>query len=163
MFLEQIRRPIPQNLVIADGVAVPLTGVAGIALNGVHSATLHLFYNTNMVGAAILYAVFVRPVEENDIAGVWCRPAVQPLAFILEPVYPVSADSELRQHRTKTGLRPLHTICLIFFRHLALILLVNREIVCARFVQANEKIYCATRAQSLCGVALTLPFAPEHR
>ena len=94
--LEQIWRPIPQNLVIADGVAVPLTGVAGIALNGVHSAALHLFYNTNMVGAAILYAVFVRPVEENDVARFWCRPAVQPLAFILEPVYPVSADSELK-------------------------------------------------------------------
>ena len=75
-----------------------------------------------------------------------------------KPVISSIFKQALRQHRTKTGLRPLHTICLIFFRHLALILLVNREIVCARFVQANEKIYCATRAQSLCGVALTLWF-----
>lgn len=108
-----------------------------------------------MVGTAVLDTVLIRPVKENDAARVRGYAALQPLAFVLEPVYPVSADSELRQHRTKTGLRPLHTICLIFFRHLALILLVNREIVCARFVQANEKIYCATRAQSLCGVALS--------
>lgn len=49
-----------------------------------------------MVGTAVLDTVLIRPVKENDAARVRGYAALQPLAFVLEPVYPVSADSELK-------------------------------------------------------------------
>lgn len=49
-----------------------------------------------MVGTAVLDTVLIRPVKENDAARVRGCAALQPLAFVLEPVYPVSADSELK-------------------------------------------------------------------
>ena len=40
------------------------------------------------------------------------------------------------------------------FRHIAHLLLANRQVACGESVQSDEKIYCAIRTPELCGVAL---------
>ena len=49
----------------------------------------------------------------------------------------------------------LHRICLIFFRHTAQKSLDIRQYACKISVHSDEKIYCASSAQSLCGIALS--------
>ena len=47
-----------------------------------------------------------------------------------------------------------HLICLIFFRHLAPKSLEIRQYSCGILIQSDEKIYRASRALSLCGIAI---------
>ncbi|MCM1439381.1 MAG: hypothetical protein NC131_09320 [Roseburia sp.] len=55
----------------------------------------------------------------------------------------------------KARLTPLRTSCLHIFRHIAPKFLDRREPACEILVQSDEKSDCATRTQSLCGIALT--------
>ncbi|MBO5320628.1 MAG: hypothetical protein J6B01_12640 [Ruminococcus sp.] len=55
----------------------------------------------------------------------------------------------------KDRLAALYRICLRFSRHLAQKLLDRRQPACVVFIQSDEKIDCASPAQSLCGVAIT--------
>jgi hypothetical protein len=61
----------------------------------------------------------------------------------------------------KEHLTILHVICLHIFRHLAPFLLGIRKYSCVVIAQADKKSDCASDAQSLCGVALTLPDAQK--
>ena len=54
----------------------------------------------------------------------------------------------------KDRLTTLYRICLIFFRHTAQKSLDIRQYACKISVHSDEKIYCASSAQSLCGIAL---------
>ncbi len=65
-------------------------------------------------------------------------------------------ENLLRQHRTKTALLALHTICLHIFRHITQLLLANRQIGCTQSMHSDEKSDCSTHAQSLCGITLNL-------
>ena len=54
----------------------------------------------------------------------------------------------------KDRLTALYVICLHIFRHITQKLLEIRQYSCVDFMQSDEKIDCASPAQSLCGVAL---------
>ena len=54
----------------------------------------------------------------------------------------------------KARLTALYRICLRFSRHLAQKLLDIRQYACVVFIQSDEKIDCASPAQSLCGITL---------
>ena len=67
--------------------------------------------------------------------------------------------AEIRPKRLKATphkdrLTTLYRICLIFFRHTAQKSLDIRQYACKISVHSDEKIYCASSAQSLCGIAL---------
>ena len=54
----------------------------------------------------------------------------------------------------KDRLAAQHQICLIFFRHSTQNSLEIRQYYCGRFMHSAEKIYCASLALPLCGIAL---------
>jgi hypothetical protein len=56
----------------------------------------------------------------------------------------------------KEHLAILHVICLHIFRHLAQKSFDRRQPACMIFAQSDKKSDCASDAQSLCGVALTI-------
>ena len=51
----------------------------------------------------------------------------------------------------------LHVICLHISRHLAQISFDIRQYACTQFVQSDKKSDFASDAQSLCGIALSVP------
>jgi len=59
-------------------------------------------------------------------------------------------------------LTALRAACLHIFGHLTQILLEIRRYSCVEFMQAVEKSDCAIHTQSLCGVALIMPFMMKN-
>ena len=50
------RSPVPINFIVAYGITVLPTAIAGVALHGVDKAVLHLLHDAHMVGKAVLGA-----------------------------------------------------------------------------------------------------------
>ena len=74
------RSPVPINFIVAYGITVLPTAIAGVALYGVDHSVFYLFHDTHMIGKAVLRAgaALVIPIKVDDVAGAWLVTVVLP-------------------------------------------------------------------------------------
>ena len=77
------RGAIPIDLIITNRVTVLAAAIAGVPLNGVDTAILHLLHNAHMVGRTILAAII--PIEKDNVAWARLIAVVLPQSPLLEP------------------------------------------------------------------------------
>lgn len=94
---------VPKYYRASDTVALPFTGIAGIAFDGVDGPPIATFYDADVADRAVAF-----PVEENDIAGSGLVAALLPLVSVLEPLDAVIHPGELRHD---TGLDISALVC----------------------------------------------------
>lgn len=100
LFCQLIRgRSIPIDLIVTNRVTVLTATIAGISFDGVDTAILHFFHNTNMVGRTILATII--PIEKDNIAGSRLIAVVLPQSPLLEPRHTLRCTG--RKLRNDTG------------------------------------------------------------
>lgn len=85
------RGSVPIDFIVTNRVTVLTAAIAGVTLDSVDAAILHLLHDTNMVGRTILAAII--PIEKDNVA--WAR--------LIAVVLPQSALLELRHTLRCTG------------------------------------------------------------
>ena len=85
------RGSVPIDFIVTNRVTVLTAAIAGVTLDSVDAAILHLLHDTNMVGRTILAAII--PIEKDNVA--WAR--------LIAVVLPQSALLELRHTLRYTG------------------------------------------------------------
>lgn len=86
---------ISKNLIVPQRVTLLAAAVAGVALDGIYSAILDLFYNANMVGQTVrTVSFFFVPVKEDDHAGCRFCAVVCPLPSFFESVDTADTSGE---------------------------------------------------------------------
>ena len=91
------RDTISQDFIVAKGVAASCATVTCVAFDGIDSAILDLFYDTNVVGQTVLrtgLAIRRIPIKEDNHARCRFEATVSPLASALEPVNAVDTSGE---------------------------------------------------------------------
>ena len=74
---------ISENFIIANRVLIDAAAIAGVTLDSVDAAILHLLHDTNMVGRTILAAII--PIEKDNVARARLIAVVLPQSALLEP------------------------------------------------------------------------------
>ena len=85
------RGSVPIDFIVTNRVTVLTAAIAGVTLDSVDAAILHLLHDTNMVGRTILAAII--PIEKDNVA--WAR--------LIAVVLPQSALLESRHTLRDTG------------------------------------------------------------
>ena len=85
------RGSVPIDFIVTNRVTVLTAAIAGVTLDSVDAAILHLLHDTNMVGRTILAAII--PIEKDNVAR----------ARLIAVVLPQSALLELRHTLRCTG------------------------------------------------------------
>lgn len=93
------RGSVPINLIVSNRITILAAAIAGISLDGVDTAILHFFHNTNMVGRTILATII--PIEKDNIAGSRLIAVVLPQSPLLEPRHTLRCTG--RKLRNDTG------------------------------------------------------------
>ena len=60
------RTTVTEDFIISNSILPLSASIARIALYGIDNSVFHSFYNTDMVGFAVL-SVFIVPIVENDL------------------------------------------------------------------------------------------------
>ena len=77
------KNPIAINLGISQRIAVLLTGVTGVSLDGINPAVFHLFHDSHMVDPFVLI-----PIKKDKVTGIRRVGIVLPLSPFLKPGNP---------------------------------------------------------------------------
>ena len=62
-----LRGSVPIDLIITNRIAILAAAIAGVALDSVDAAILHLLHDAHMIGRTILAAII--PIEKDNVAG----------------------------------------------------------------------------------------------
>ena len=112
-------RSISKNLIMPDRIPSFPATITGVTLDGVDKAVFYFLNDAYMVNWAIL-TTFTAPVKEDNIAWARLIAVILPESPIFEPLNPIDASSEFRNHTSvqipalvgtptdKTG-APFHT------------------------------------------------------
>ena len=77
------RSSIPIDFIVTNRVTVLTAAIAGVTLDSVDHAILHILHDTNMVGITILAAII--PIEKDNVARARLIAVVLPQSALLEP------------------------------------------------------------------------------
>lgn len=91
------RDTISQNLIVPNRIAFFLTGIAGVAFDGIDPSVFHSCNDAHVVWLAVLSG-FIVPIEEDDHARCGFCGVVGPLASLLEPADTVGTAGEFGDH-----------------------------------------------------------------
>lgn len=85
VFFGQLMRrgSVPIDFIVTNRVTVLTAAIAGVTLDSVDAAILHLLHDTNMVGRTILAAII--PIEKDNVARARLIAVVLPQSALLEP------------------------------------------------------------------------------
>ena len=78
------RGSVPIDFIVTNRVTVLTAAIAGVTLDSVDAAILHLLHDTNMVGITILAAII--PIEKDQVAGARLIAVVPPQSSLPEPL-----------------------------------------------------------------------------
>ena len=77
------RGSVPIDFIVTNRVTVLTAAIAGVTLDSVDAAILHLLHDTNIVGRTILAAII--PIEKDNVARARLIAVVLPQSALLEP------------------------------------------------------------------------------
>ena len=77
------RGSVPIDFIVTNRVTVLTAAIAGVTLDSVDEAILHLLHDTNMVGRTILAAII--PIEKDNVARARLIAVVLLQSALLEP------------------------------------------------------------------------------